>query len=83
MSVFTRKFWADAAERAIKTAAQSGIGVFVADVTVLSVDWEVAGAVVGTATLVSLLTSVASANLGQPGTASVVETEHVGEHRAE
>lgn len=73
MSVFTKSFWVDASERAIKTAAQSGVAVFVADVTVLSVDWAGAAAVVGTATLVSVLTSVASAKVGVPGTASTVD----------
>lgn len=80
MSLFTKAFWADASERAIKTAAQSGIAVFVADVTVISVDWAGAGAIVGTATVVSLLTSIASASVATPGTASVVS---VGRHRAE
>lgn len=81
MTVFSKAFWADAAERAVKTAAQSGIAVFVADVTVISVDWAGAGAVIGTATLVSLLTSIASANIGAQGTASVADA--AGKHRAE
>ncbi|QPX62254.1 hypothetical protein SEA_LTON_19 [Gordonia phage Lton] len=70
----TKAFWADAIERAVKTAAQSAIGVFVADVTILSLDWEQAGGIVGTAALVSVLTSVASEKIGNPGTASVVST---------
>ena len=76
----TRAFWADAIERAVKTAAQSAIGVFVADVTILSLDWEQAGGIVGTAALVSVLTSIASEKIGDPGTASVVSNpdERIG-----
>lgn len=72
--MLSKFFWADAVERAIKTAAQSAVGVFVADTTILSLDWEVAGGIVGTAALVSLLTSIASKPLGTPGTASAVPT---------
>ena len=72
--MFTTAFWKDAAERAVKTAAQSAIGVFVADTTILSLDWEQAGGIVGTAALVSVLTSIASSKLGTPGTASAVTT---------
>ncbi|QGJ87573.1 holin [Gordonia phage Faith5x5] len=72
--MFSPQFIKDAAERAVKTAAQSALGVFVADVTVVSVDWAATGAIVGTATLVSVLTSIASANFGTPGTASAVST---------
>ena len=70
--MFTKLFWADAVERAVKTAAQSAVGVFVADTTILSLDWAQAGGIVGTAALVSLLMSIASSNLGTPGTASAV-----------
>ncbi|MBM7280376.1 holin [Gordonia rubripertincta] len=72
--MFTKLFWADAVERAVKTAAQSAIGVFVADTTILSLDWEQAGGIVGTAALVSVLTSIASKQIGTPGTASAVPT---------
>ncbi|QSL99773.1 hypothetical protein SEA_ODAY_29 [Gordonia phage ODay] len=74
MTMFSAQFIKDAVERAVKTAAQSALGVFVADVTVVSVDWAATGAIVGTATLVSVLTSIASANFGTPGTASAVTT---------
>lgn len=55
------KFWQDAAERALKTAAQSVLAVFVAGVTIMSVDWVDTLAIGATAALVSVLTSVASA----------------------
>lgn len=55
------KFWQDTAERALKTAAQSVLAVFVAGVTIMSVDWVGTLAIGATAALVSVLTSVASA----------------------
>jgi hypothetical protein len=66
--LFTRNFWLDAAERAIKTAAQSALLVLGQDVLgfdVFSADWlNLAGFAAGGAML-SVLTSIASA--GAPG----------------
>ena len=59
-----RLFWIAVTERAVKTFAQALVALFVAGVTVLSIDWQQALAVAGTAAVVSVLTSVASANLG-------------------
>lgn len=65
----------DAAERALKTAAQTAVALLAADGTsVLTLAWGQAAAVVATATAVSVLTSVASVRLGDPGTASAVHT---------
>lgn len=62
----------DIAERAIKTFAQSLVAVGLAGATdLLSVDWVNALSVAGLATLVSILTSVASSKIGDD-TASVV-----------
>lgn len=62
--MFDTLFWKAAAERAIKTFAQSLVALFIAGVTILSIDWVQALAVSGTAALVSVLTSVASSRLG-------------------
>ena len=59
-----KHFWIAAAERAIKTFAQALVALFVAGVTVLTIDWQQGLAVAGTAALVSLLTSVASLRVG-------------------
>lgn len=69
MSVLaTGAFWAATAERAVKTAAQSGIALLTTNLTgILEVDWQAAGSVIGLATLISILTSVASAGAGNPG----------------
>ncbi len=58
-------FWVAAGERAVKTFAQSLVALFVAGVTVLTIDWQQGLAVAATAAVVSVLTSVASVRLGQ------------------
>jgi len=62
--MFDTLFWKAAAERAVKTFAQSLVALFIAGVTILSIDWVQALAVSGTAALVSVLTSIASSRLG-------------------
>lgn len=74
MSVLTtKKFWKDAAERAAKTFAQAAVAVLGAGATgLLEVEWLSVVSVSGLAALVSVLTSVASANVGDES-ASLVE----------
>ncbi|MFR0820336.1 MAG: holin [Lactococcus lactis] len=70
-----KTFFKDLAERAIKTFAQSLVAVGLAGATdLLSVDWINALSVAGLATVVSILTSLAS---GIPGdnTASLVNNK--------
>lgn len=72
--LFTRAFWADAAERSLKTAAQVAILAIGQGVTVdlFSADWRnVAGLALGGAVL-SLLSSIASARVPGMSPASVV-----------
>ena len=60
--MFSKSFWLDALERAVKTFAQALLAVFlVSGVTVLNADWATALATAGTAVLVSFLTSLVSA----------------------
>lgn len=59
-----KHFWLAAAERAIKTFAQALVALFVAGVTVLTIDWQQALAVAVTAAVVSVLTSIASYSVG-------------------
>ena len=65
--MMTTAFWKAAAERAVKTAAQSALLVLGADqVNAIAVDWpEVGGFALGGAVL-SMLTSLASGAFG-PG----------------
>lgn len=61
--MFTREFWVGAAERALKTVAQSVVAVLgVAGIGILSVDWPQTLSVAAAAGLASLLTSIADAN---------------------
>lgn len=62
--MWTVDFWKATAERAVKTAAQSSIALLAAGVTILDIDWGQGAAVVATATLLSVLSSVASNNFG-------------------
>lgn len=69
--MFTRAFWKDALERALKTLAQALVATLLVGVPLWSIDWiEVLG--IGlTAAVISLLTSLASGGLGNKGTASI------------
>lgn len=70
----TKTFWLETAERAIKTLAQSLIAAIGVGTTVPV--WELGWAeILGislTATVLSVLTSIASAGAGEPATPSVV-----------
>lgn len=52
-------------ERAIKTAAQAAIALFAAGATILDIDWGQGAAVVATAALLSILSSIASDRFGK------------------
>jgi hypothetical protein len=70
----TRDFLLDAAERAIKTFAQTMIAFFGADVfDVLQADWGNALPVAAGSVVLSLLTSLLSLKLGNSGTASATD----------
>lgn len=71
--MFTKTFWKDTAERAVKTFAQSLAAVLAAGATgVLDVDWMNALSVSLLATLVSVLTSLGSGYVGDDS-ASVIK----------
>jgi hypothetical protein len=72
--MFTRQFWMLTAERAVKTFAQALAAVLVASGTgLLSADWKSALSTAGMATVVSVLTSVASSRFGPNDSPSVVD----------
>jgi len=72
--VYTLTFWKDAAERAIRTAAQALLALWATDVSgVLAVDWLQAGSVSALAALMSLLMSVAATGTGSRDSASVLK----------
>lgn len=76
----TKTFWIDTLERAVKTFAQALLAVLVVGVPVWEIDWLGALGIALTATIMSVLTSIASGATGDPATASVVD--YMGEHRA-
>ena len=78
--MFKKRFWKDAAERAVKTAAQVAAATLGANAAgLLDADWVGVASVSGLAAVLSLLTSVASAPLGDANTASVVSApKHAG-----
>lgn len=66
--MWTRAFWRAAAERAVKTTAQSGAALLVAAGTgLLDTDWTTTASVAGMAGLLSLLTSIGSSGVGNTG----------------
>ena len=71
--MFTGKFWRDAAERAIRTAAQSAIAAIGTTAVVQDINWEIVGGTTLTATLLSLLMSIAAGTTANPNTASFQE----------
>ena len=72
--MFTITFWKDAAERAIRTAAQALLALWATDISgVLEVDWTQAGSVAALAAVTSVLMSIASTGRGNPETASAVK----------
>lgn len=66
-----KKFILDMLERALKTFAQVLVGFIGAGAAFGDIDWGHALSVAGVAVLASILTSIASYNIGEKGTASV------------
>lgn len=74
--MFTLAFWKAAAERGIKTLAQSAAALLVGDgLGLLTVDWVSVGSVAGLAAVISVLMSVGTGAItdGSPS-ASTAET---------
>lgn len=74
-TLFTRTFWEDAGERALKSGAQAVVLAVGGNAfNAWDVDWaDISG--IGVAGLVlSVLTSIASAGVGSAGTASLVKS---------
>jgi hypothetical protein len=69
--MFSVKFWKDAAERAIRTAAQALLALWATDVSgVLEVDWVQAGSVAALAALTSILMSIVATGVGDSDSAA-------------
>jgi hypothetical protein len=71
--MWTKNFWKQTAERAVKSAAQSLLGLWALDgFNILNADFGLAGGVAAGAAVLSVLTSVVSLPFGQPSDPSVV-----------
>lgn len=69
-------FWKEAFERAVKSAAQALLGLWVLDggFNVMSADFKLAAGIAGGAAVLSVLTSLVSSKVGPAGSPSLVET---------
>jgi Putative lactococcus lactis phage r1t holin len=78
--MFTVTFWKQTAERAIKSAAQALLGLWVGDQAfdAWNADWKKAAGVILGAVVLSVLTSLASAGYGRTDSPSLVDTD--GKH---
>ncbi|WP_298445913.1 holin [Gordonia sp. (in: high G+C Gram-positive bacteria)] len=76
--MWTKRFWQDLADRAVRTFAQALLGVFVAGQTVMTISWPAVLATAGTAAAVSVITSIA---LPGPVGGRDPESSYIGEHR--
>jgi len=72
-NLFTRQFWTETIERAVKTSAQFviGAGILGEGVDLFTVDLATVGGFALTGTLLSVLTSLASIGIGSKGSASM------------
>jgi hypothetical protein len=74
IAVWTKDFWLDAGERALKTFAQVFLTFIVVGTTgVMDLDWVTAASVAAVAALASVLTSIVSEKVGDPDTASLID----------
>jgi hypothetical protein len=71
--IWTKEFWQESAERAVKTAAQAALAFFIVGETAFpAISWgEVAGAA-AVGAIASVLTSMASAPFGPKDSPSLV-----------
>lgn len=77
LRTYGRNFWRQAAERALKTAAQAIGLVLVGDgANVLSLDWGVVVSSALTGFVLSIVTSIATAPAGPADDPSMVRPDH-------
>ena len=72
-----KRFWIDTLERAIKTAAQVAVATIGTAELLGNINWPVVASTVGVATLLSLLTSIASRKIGDRNSPSLVDEHSV------
>lgn len=71
--MWSKQFWKETVERAIKTAAQTAVALIGTElVGIMELDWVQITSVSAVAALLSVLTSVGSDPVGKTGTPSLV-----------
>lgn len=75
--MWTTSFWKAAGERAIKTFAQTAVALIGvgALVPITEIGWQAVALTSATAAVLSILTSIASNNFGEPGPSLGQETD--------
>lgn len=74
--MFTKRFWKESAERAVKSGAQSLLGLWALDgFNLVNADFGLAAGVAAGAVVLSLLTSVVSLPFGEPADPSLVSRD--------
>lgn len=71
---WSRRFWADTGERAIRTFAQTVAATVTIGATLTDIDWGDAVSIGAVAAIVSVAMSIGSGGFGTPGTASLITT---------
>lgn len=70
--MWSLRFWKDAAERAVRTAAQALLALWATSVSgILDVDWPQAASVAGLAAFTSVLMSLVGSGIGDTESASM------------
>lgn len=77
--MWTKLFLMDLAERAVKTFAQSLIATLAVGTPIFDLEWTQGLGIAATATVISVLTSIASFGVGERGTAMAVAPATVEE----
>ena len=80
MRYTTRTFWAGAAERALKTAAQTLLSLLTIGQAITAIDWAGALAITATAAAASVLTSIADPDHADIAISTAVGTIREGQH---
>ncbi|ANH49887.1 holin [Propionibacterium phage PFR2] len=78
--IWTLAFWKGAGERALKTAAQTAVGLMGTSALIQQVPWAVVASGTAMAVVLSLITSIGNADFtaGVPTTAKGLEATTVG-----
>lgn len=81
--MWSKQFLKDVAERAVKTFAQSLIATLAVGTPIFDLAWTEGLGIAATATVISVLTSIASFGVGDKGSAAAIPAEDTtGRHAA-